>query len=125
MRLSFALIVALLALPVTAAHSQTPADRRMPVHRADVEALARERFSAMDSNHDGFLTADELGDTPPGEIDPDHDGRLSQTETTAALLTLFDFVDADHDGTLTSEERTTANERIGPETPPSNQPPSG
>jgi Ca2+-binding EF-hand superfamily protein len=52
---------------------------------------AQERFSAADTNHDGYLSRDEATQGTPrlaahfDEIDGDHDGRLSKQEIIAYI----------------------------------------
>lgn len=52
---------------------------------------AQERFSAADTNHDGYLSRDEASQGTPrlsahfDEIDSDHDGRLSGQEIIAYI----------------------------------------
>lgn len=104
----------------TAAHAQ---DRRDPwgdatVSRAGEEAKADERFDAMDTNHDGSLSADEMAagaqsQRGPGgggmrRADADGDGKVSKAEYLAAQLRRFDMQDADKDGQLTKVERDAA-----------------
>ena len=79
-----------------------------PSTRAEMQQSVQARFAARDANHDGFMTADELG--PNGaatvaRLDADHDGKVSLAEAMAGMLGLFDRVDTNHDGTISPEER--------------------
>ena len=92
-----------------------------PMTRDAYVAMQQERFAAMDANHDGFVTKEELaaqmaarmGDTPPADrvdarfrmLDTDGDGKAGAAEAEAAATARFATLDADHDGTLTPEER--------------------
>ncbi|PZU10083.1 EF-hand domain-containing protein [Sphingomonas sp.] len=92
-----------------------------PVTRDAYLAMQKARFDAMDANHDGILTRDEMsaqmaarmGEAPPPErldmmfrmIDTDGDGKATIAEFEAAEAARFSAMDADHDGTLTPEER--------------------
>jgi Ca2+-binding EF-hand superfamily protein len=83
----------------------------LPATRAGMQQMTQALFARQDANHDGFLTADELGERAPAalqRLDADHDGRISAAENGAGLLTLFDRVDADHDGTISDAERAAA-----------------
>ncbi|MEA3062461.1 MAG: hypothetical protein QOJ94_2242, partial [Sphingomonadales bacterium] len=66
------------------------------------------QFAEMDSNKDGFVTAQELGDRGPrmiDRLDSNHDGKLTLDEINGGILRMFDMVDANHDGTVTPAER--------------------
>jgi Ca2+-binding EF-hand superfamily protein len=83
--------------------------RMLAPTRAEVEPMATERFNARDTNRDGFLSADELGERGAMMIerqDTDHDGKVSLAEAKAGALALFDRVDANHDGTISDTERS-------------------
>jgi hypothetical protein len=78
------------------------------VTRAQVQAETAAQFAEMDSNKDGFVTAQELGDRGPNMIDrldANHDGKLTIDEINTRILQMFDMVDANHDGTVTPAER--------------------
>lgn len=90
--------------------------RMLPSTRAEAEQMATERFQARDANHDGFLTADELGERGAMLLerqDADHDGKISAAEATAGALALFDRADTDHDGTISDAERSAAMAMMG------------
>jgi hypothetical protein len=92
-----------------------------PLTRDAYLAMQKERFAAMDVNHDGIVTKEELtaqiaqrmGETPPADrvdamfklIDSDGDGKATVAEAEAAEAARFTALDTDHDGTLTPEER--------------------
>ena len=79
-----------------------------PTTRAQMQQQIQERFAAMDANHDGFVTAAELGERGPQvmeRLDTDHDGKLTLAELSGPMLARFDRADANHDGIVTPEER--------------------
>ena len=79
-----------------------------PMTRAQMQQQIQERFTAMDANHDGFVTATELGDRGPqmmDRLDTNKDGKLTLEELSGPMLARFDRADANHDGTVTPEER--------------------
>jgi Ca2+-binding EF-hand superfamily protein len=92
-----------------------------PVTRDAYLASQKERFEAMDANHDGVVTKDELvaqmtarmGEAPPPErvdamfkmLDADGDGKATAAEAETAAAARFTALDSDHDGTLTPDER--------------------
>ena len=93
-----------------AAHAQSP--RPDPwgdatVSRADEQKQAEERFDALDTDHDGSLSAKEQAAAQnqrgPGggglrRADTDGDGKVGKQEYVAAQLRRFDMQDADKDG---------------------------
>ena len=103
-----------LAVPVAA---QGPIG---PMAKADFMARGKAQLEAMDANHDGAVSRDELVDTitkqmgsaPPAPMvdgimsamDTDHDGKITLAEATAAQSAMFDRMDANHDGSVTPEE---------------------
>ena len=103
--------------------------------RKDAEADAARKFDALDTNHDGILSPDELAAGRPkrpggdaarerrgsGErmrgmmgrmMDANADGKITRDEYVAAQLRRFDRMDANHDGQLTSAERKAAIEAM-------------
>ena len=103
-----------------AAHAQSP--RPDPwgdatVSRADEQKQAEERFDALDTDHDGSLSAKEQAAAQnqrgPGggglrRADTDGDGKIGKQEYVDAQLRRFDMRDADKDGQLTKAERDAA-----------------
>jgi hypothetical protein len=105
-------VAGLSAFPLAA---QPPAPAGGPPHipstRAEMDQAIQQRFAARDANHDGFLTADELGERAPRaleRLDADHDGKISAAESRNGQLALFDLADSNHDGTLSDAERQAA-----------------
>ena len=97
------------------------------VTRAEAQAKAEERFTALDTDKDGVLSSAEQkatqnergpGDGPGGpggglrRADANGDGKIAKDEFTAAQLERFDRQDADKDGTLTKTERDAARARF-------------
>jgi len=63
-------------------------------------------FNRLDSNNDGFLTREELGQAGRAQgrkMDTDNDGRISRQEWQGAAA-MFDRLDSNHDGFLTRDE---------------------
>jgi Ca2+-binding EF-hand superfamily protein len=105
------LSVALAALTASPALAQPASPDGPPATRAAIQQSIQQRFAARDANHDGFLTADELGEngaTAIARMDNDHDGKISLAEASAIMLGMFDAADTNHDGTLSQDERTAA-----------------
>lgn len=92
--------------------------------REEAASLPRilERFDAIDADHNGFITFEELRAFHGQQrhrhggflkhLDKDGDGRISRDEAAAAprLAQRFDQIDADHDGFLTREELRAAHQ---------------
>ena len=81
------------------------------ISRAEFAAISEQRFTRMDKNSDGAVTADELGDMagrgPGGGVmaaDTDHDGKVSHAEFTAMSTARFARMDANSDGDITADE---------------------
>ena len=88
-RPKFALIAALVAtFCVAGVHAQ---DASTPVEKPKRAEKFTEKFGAVDSNHDGFLTRDEAAKGLPriakhfDAVDADHDGKLSPQEVARFL----------------------------------------
>src|SRR5690349_2445326 len=74
---------------------------RLPATRAEAERMSAERFAERDANHDGFLSADELGERGGRMLerqDSNQDGKISAAEANAGALAMFDRADTDHNG---------------------------
>lgn len=96
------------------------------VTRAEEQTKADERFTALDTDKDGILSADEQkaaesarGPGGPGgprgglrRADGNGDGKITKDEYVAAQLERFDRQDADKDGNLTKAERDAARARF-------------
>lgn len=122
--LAAAAFAGLAAAPLLAQPAGTPTTP--PSTRAEMEQSVQVRFATRDANHDGFLTADELGESAPmaiGRLDADHDGKISLAEASTAMLAMFDRTDANHDGIVSPEERAAAEAQMGQPAPePAPQP---
>lgn len=93
------------------------------VTRAEAQAKADERFTALDTDKDGILSQaeqkavqNERGPGGPGgglrRADANGDGKIAKDEFVGAQLERFDRQDADKDGTLTKAERDAARARF-------------
>lgn len=84
------------------------------ISRTEAAALPRiaERFDAIDANHDGQISFEELrgahhkarGEGFLKRLDADGDGKVSKAEALAKATERFDRVDANKDGFITSDE---------------------
>ncbi len=83
--------------------------------RAELEAGLKKDFDAVDKNHDGKLSAEEVreendrrwklyGPQSSPLIDWNHDGYVDFDEFATASRTLFEQLDTDHNGILTPQE---------------------
>jgi len=97
------------------------------ISREEAKALPRllKDFDAIDANHDGQISADELRAFHQArraqrqaehwkKLDTDGDGRISKAEAQAnapRLAEHFDALDTNHDGYLTPDELKAAHER--------------
>lgn len=128
MKTSVLAAAAMAGLAAAPLQAQPGADQSPASTRAAVQQRVEQRFALRDSNHDGFLASEELGDNAAmaiGQLDTDHDGKISLAEATTAMMAMFDGVDADHDGTISAAEQAAAEARIGqpqPAPPPAPQP---
>ena len=102
--------------------------------KADAEQREQMIFDQLDTNHDGFISQDEvnaftklMGDNPRmtgrvtkmfTESDANHDGKVSIAEAKAHADAAFDAADANHDGILTPDERQAARAAAGGGQPP-------
>jgi len=129
MKKSILLAVALTSLIPGGAQARERGPRPDPygdatVSRLDAAAKAGQDFDKLDTNHDGYLSDDEMAATLPdirmrtfasrinAVIDTDKDGKVSKEEFVAMALQRFDRADADHDGQLTKAERDAAREAM-------------
>jgi hypothetical protein len=133
----FVAIISASVLAVPAVAQMGPGGMRgmqgMPDTRAEVQAGAKARFDASDSNKDGFLDQAELdaartkqlaamaaagrapppGRTPPPggrkgmleRADSNKDGKLSLAEYSAMPLAMFDRFDTNKDGKMSQDEK--------------------
>jgi Ca2+-binding EF-hand superfamily protein len=130
------LIAALPLLIVTPAFAQDgQGGHSMPASQTKAEAEERVQmvFDQLDTNHDGFITQDEvdaftkmMGNNPRitgrvtkmfVESDANHDGKLSAAEAKAHADAAFDAADTNHDGVLSPEERQASREKSAGQSP--------
>jgi Ca2+-binding EF-hand superfamily protein len=91
--------------------------------RQEAAALPRlaERFDAIDANHDGQVTFEELrafhqahaGKRGGRSADANGDGKVTREEFMARAASRFDRLDANKDGVLTSDEMAAGHHRHG------------
>lgn len=125
------LIAALPLLVVTPAFAQEAGGKAhgnlAPQSKGQAEQREQMIFEQLDTNHDGYITQDEIaaftrltGDNPRitdrvtkmfADADANHDGKVSAAEARARVDAAFDAADADHDGVLTAEERQAARQK--------------
>jgi Ca2+-binding EF-hand superfamily protein len=133
------------ALPASAQMASTPAPAQAKeghfarldtngdgyVDKSEVRGPLAEHFDAIDSDHDGRLSREELkaaraahgmkGNKAGKEgkggglamLDADHDGRVSWAEFSAGIKAHFDRLDANHDGYLDATEARMAHRHGG------------
>jgi len=81
----------------------------------------QQAFDRMDSNHDGYITREEMQQNRPeqgrlnrgpnlSQMDADHDGRISKDEWQGPA-DRFDRIDANHDGYIAQDEMRNRPER--------------
>jgi len=101
---------------------------QQPISKADFLTRSRAQFAALDADHDGIVTKDELtagmakdfGGAPPPQlidrifasIDKNGDGKATAAEAEETAAARFDQWDANHDGTLTPEEMMAGREAM-------------
>ncbi|HSQ99085.1 MAG TPA: EF-hand domain-containing protein [Sphingomicrobium sp.] len=73
------------------------------ITRADVEARVRKVFARLDTNHDGFITRDELS-----AIDAQREQRIEQRAEHFDPAKAFARLDLNHDGKITVAEAEAA-----------------
>lgn len=95
------------------------------ISKAEFDAYNKTRFTQLDTNKDGFLTADEIsagmgghgGEGMVKRYDTNNDGKISADEFTAGQDKRFDEMDTDHDGSISKAEQDAAiakaNARMG------------
>lgn len=88
--------------------------------------VASQMFHAMDTDHDGEVTATEMdairrdlygadrtaAAREIAQVDSNHDGLLSAEEHAASTAVIFDQIDRDHDGFLTLDELKAADAAV-------------
>lgn len=131
------LIAALPLLVVTPAFAQEAGGQAhgnlAPQTKEQAEQREQMIFEQLDTNHDGYITQDEIaaftkltGDNPRitsrvtkmfTDADANHDGKVSAAEARARVDAAFDAADADHDGVLTAEERQAARQKSSEQNP--------
>lgn len=118
-RIAFAAAaITLVAAPFTALAQQGPTGgpgQAGPFTLAEMQASSDARFTALDLDHDGVLSAAEA--SPPAAMgnmrgagrsmeraDANRDGAITLEEYHAMTATRFARLDANHDGTVTTDE---------------------
>ena len=126
------MILALALTAGTAAMAQGADDLPdRPIARAEVLAVVKRQFAAMDANHDGVVTRPEFeafrarqarGPERPGELaafdhigghwfehaDPDDTGRVTLRQAKERPMHLFDMADTNGDGVVSVDEKQVA-----------------
>lgn len=104
--------------PIARLLRQLDLNRDGRVSREEHANVSRQMFHAMDADHNGEVTADEMDTIRQdlygadrtaaareiAQVDSNHDSMLSQEEHAASTAVIFDQIDRDHDGFLTLEE---------------------
>ena len=91
-------------------------DGDQAVSRAELEAGAAARFAAIDANHDGQATVEEIRAYREQQraerqarrlkrLDQDGDGRISEAEFVARRLAQMERLDRNGDGVLDASDR--------------------
>ncbi len=78
---------------------------------AEAEAGAQARFTKLDKNKDGVISADELGDGPRRMMkhaDANGDGKITLAELQAQTQTWFSRLDKNNDKVITKDELAAA-----------------
>lgn len=102
------------------------ADAQGNITRTAVMAAADSRFAAMDANHDGTVTPDEMrayrdqkrAERGMGQPQGDRPGRRAPQPITADAFraraaAMFDRLDTNHDGKIDAQERAAAPRQRG------------
>lgn len=83
------------------------ANRDGVVTRAEYDTVRKQRFTAADTNHDGWLSEDEYVAEFAGRLQQQYAGRAQDERYAASIKQAhvrFKILDTDHDGKLTIEE---------------------
>ena len=105
---------AVLAQPAPAAQGATaPRHGRFmqPSTRAEVQARTAAMFARLDTNHDGFITKDELN-----AVEARREQKAEARAQRFDPSKLFDRFDTNHDGQITATELAAAHSRRAPAT---------
>lgn len=108
------------------------------IDKQEFDAFHQQRFQALDANHDGKISQDELA-VPAGcdvktgkhpfadrfdETDINHDGALSRDEAEIGMPMLFahfDEIDTNKDGKISKVETTAYMKKLHPQGKPAMQ----
>ena len=97
---------ALAAQPAQSAKAARFARFAQPSTRAEVQARTATMFARLDTNHDGFITKDEL-DAVEARREQKAEARAQHFDPSKA----FDRLDTNHDGKITADEVAAAHVR--------------
>jgi Ca2+-binding EF-hand superfamily protein len=89
--------------PAKSAQPAPKARTPQPVTRATVQARIAKAFAKLDTNHDGFITKDELS-----AIDAQREQKIEQRAQKFDPSKAFARLDANHDGKITTAEAQAA-----------------
>lgn len=91
------------AQPAPAVATAPRAHAMQPTTRADVQARVAKAFAKLDTNHDGFITKDELS-----AIEAQREQKMEQRAARFDPSKMFDRLDLNHDGKITVAEAEAA-----------------
>ena len=90
------------------------ANRDGVVTRAEYDAVRKQRFTAADTNHDGWLSEEEYVAEFEGRLKLQYAGRAQDDSYAGSIKQAhvrFRILDTDHDGKLTAEEENAIAEK--------------
>jgi Ca2+-binding EF-hand superfamily protein len=87
-------------------HAGRHAHMKQPVTRTDVQSHVATMFAKLDTDHDGFITKDELN-----AIQTQREQKMEQRATQFDPSKIFDRLDLNHDGKVTTVEAEAAHKQ--------------